>query len=41
MQTFSINEKEYCALLKEKEKLLSKLNPDISFKEFFELVEKE
>jgi archaeal flagellar protein FlaI len=37
MQTFSCNEKEYNKLLKEKEKILEKMNESISFKEFFEL----
>ncbi len=41
MQTFSANEKEYLKLLNEKKKLLCKLKGDISFNEFFELVEKE
>ena len=40
-QTFSFTESQYKKFLKEKEHVLSKLNQDVSFNEFFEIVENE
>ncbi|MFA6065210.1 MAG: type II/IV secretion system ATPase subunit [archaeon] len=40
-RTFSCKEREATKLIKEKEKLLGKLNKNISFKEFFQIAEQE
>lgn len=41
MQTFSATEKEVYGLIKEKQELLGKLSGNVTFKEFFELAERE